>query len=55
MSELRAVIAQRTALVVIDLQNDFLDAKGAYARGGDSNPPALLLRPAPAITDETLT
>ena len=32
-----------TALVVIDLQNDFLDAKGAYARGGDSNPPALLL------------
>ena len=32
-----------TALVVIDLQNDFLDPKGAYARGGDSNPPALLL------------
>lgn len=32
-----------TALVVIDLQNDFLDARGAYARGGDSNPPALLL------------
>ena len=32
-----------TALVVIDLQNDFLDGQGAYARGGDSNPPALLL------------
>ena len=32
-----------TALVVIDLQNDFLDARGAYARGGDTNPPALLL------------
>ncbi|MDM0081913.1 cysteine hydrolase [Variovorax sp. J31P179] len=32
-----------TALIVIDLQNDFLDARGAYARGGDSNPPALLL------------
>ena len=31
------------ALVIIDLQNDFLDPKGAYARGGDSNPPALLL------------
>ncbi len=31
------------ALVIIDLQNDFLDAKGAYARGGDTNPPALLL------------
>jgi ureidoacrylate peracid hydrolase len=35
--------ATGTALVVIDLQNDFLDARGAYARGGDSNPPALLL------------
>ena len=35
--------ASKTALVVIDLQNDFLDPKGAYARGGDSNPPALLL------------
>jgi ureidoacrylate peracid hydrolase len=35
--------AAKTALVIIDLQNDFLDAKGAYARGGDANPPALLL------------
>ncbi|MGO4394987.1 cysteine hydrolase family protein [Variovorax sp. M-6] len=35
--------ASKTVLVVIDLQNDFLDPKGAYARGGDSNPPALLL------------
>jgi ureidoacrylate peracid hydrolase len=33
----------KTALVIIDLQNDFLDPQGAYARGGDSNPPALLL------------
>ena len=33
----------KTALVIIDLQNDFLDPKGAYARGGDNNPPALLL------------
>ena len=32
-----------TALVVIDLQNDFLHPDGAYARGGDTNPPALLL------------
>jgi len=31
---------RRTALVVVDLQNDFLDAKGAYARGGDTNPMA---------------
>jgi nicotinamidase-related amidase len=35
--------ARRTALVIIDLQNDFLHADGAYARGGDTNPPALLL------------
>lgn len=30
-----------TALVIIDLQNDFLDPQGAYARGGASNPTAL--------------
>ncbi|MDM0033376.1 isochorismatase family cysteine hydrolase [Variovorax sp. J22P271] len=38
-----AIRGTTTALVVVDLQNDFLDARGAYARGGDSNPPALLL------------
>lgn len=43
MSEGQSIVAARTALVVIDLQNDFLDARGAYARGGDTNPPALLL------------
>ena len=43
MSEATKPIAAKTALVVIDLQNDFLDANGAYARGGDTNPPALLL------------
>jgi nicotinamidase-related amidase len=43
MSETTKSIAAKTALVVIDLQNDFLDANGAYARGGDTNPPALLL------------
>jgi len=43
MSESSKPIASKTALVIIDLQNDFLDAKGAYARGGDTNPPALLL------------
>jgi len=43
MSETKRPIAARTALVVIDLQNDFLDPRGAYARGGDTNPPALLL------------
>jgi nicotinamidase-related amidase len=35
--------ASKTALLIIDLQNDFLDPRGAYARGGDTNPPALLL------------
>lgn len=28
----------KTALLIIDLQNDFLDPQGAYARGGDANP-----------------
>ena len=43
MSAGAPIAGATTALVVIDLQNDFLDPKGAYARGGDSNPPALLL------------
>jgi nicotinamidase-related amidase len=28
----------KTALIVVDLQNDFLDPQGAYARGGCANP-----------------
>ncbi len=43
MSTNASVAGAKTALVIIDLQNDFLDPKGAYARGGDTNPPALLL------------
>ncbi|ADU35044.1 cysteine hydrolase family protein [Variovorax paradoxus] len=43
MSEATKPVAAKTALVIIDLQNDFLDANGAYARGGDTNPLALLL------------
>ncbi|CAN5694664.1 hydrolase [soil metagenome] len=43
MSGGTALVAPKTALVIIDLQNDFLDASGAYALGGDTNPPALLL------------
>ena len=43
MNDAAAIRGATTALIVIDLQNDFLDARGAYARGGDSNPPALLL------------
>ena len=27
-----------SALLIVDLQNDFLHPKGAYARGGASNP-----------------
>jgi ureidoacrylate peracid hydrolase len=30
-----------TALLIVDLQNDFLASDGAYARGGASNPSAL--------------
>ena len=40
MSTDARIAAAKTALVVIDLQNDFLDPQGAYARGGDSNPAA---------------
>ncbi|VTU21669.1 Peroxyureidoacrylate/ureidoacrylate amidohydrolase RutB [Variovorax sp. PBS-H4] len=34
------IAGAKTALVIVDLQNDFLNPKGAYARGGDSNPAA---------------
>lgn len=36
---------RRVALVVIDLQNDFLAPDGAYARGGAVSPAALALPP----------
>ncbi|GAA4349746.1 hypothetical protein GCM10023165_36790 [Variovorax defluvii] len=36
---------RKTALIIIDLQNDFLDPKGAYARGGAANPAAAPLPP----------
>lgn len=32
-----------TALIIVDLQNDFLHPDGAYARGGDTNPEAVAL------------
>jgi nicotinamidase-related amidase len=38
-----SIQAPKTALVIIDLQNDFLDPQGAYARGGDANPAAMPL------------
>ena len=43
MSAGAKILPAKTALVVVDLQNDFLHPNGAYARGGDANPPALLL------------
>ncbi|WP_028604308.1 cysteine hydrolase family protein [Ottowia thiooxydans] len=43
MSKEKTIVPARTALVIIDLQNDFLHPQGTYTRGGDSNPPALLL------------
>ena len=33
----------KTALIIVDLQNDFLDSRGAYARGGATSAQALLL------------
>ena len=43
MSSGAALVTTKTALVIIDLQNDFLDPRGAYARGGDTNPAAAAL------------
>ncbi|RZL87355.1 MAG: cysteine hydrolase [Variovorax sp.] len=43
MNDRTKVSGPKAALVIIDLQNDFLDPKGAYARGGDTNPGAMLL------------
>ena len=43
MSHDKTIAPTRTALIIVDLQNDFLHPNGAYARGGDTNPPALLL------------
>lgn len=38
-----ATAASRTALLIVDLQNDFLAPDGAYARGGAVSPAALEL------------
>ena len=54
MSDKAQTTGPKTALLVIDLQNDFLHPDGAYARGGDSNPPALVLPPRVAAVARTL-
>jgi len=54
MSDKARTSGPKTALVIIDLQNDFLHPDGAYARGGDSNPLAHLLPPRVAAVARTL-
>ena len=49
-----ALAAKTTALVVVDLQNDFLAAGGAYARGGATSAEALLLPSRVARVAQTL-
>lgn len=44
----------RMALLVIDLQNDFLACEGAYARGGVTNPEALAMVPRVATVAEAV-
>lgn len=40
---MKPIVASNTALVIVDLQNDFLAPAGAYARGGANNPAASAL------------
>ncbi|MGR3503993.1 cysteine hydrolase [Pseudaestuariivita sp.] len=40
---LAALRPERTALLIVDLQNDFLDAEGAYGRAGQSSEAILAL------------
>ena len=35
--DLKSIDASRTALLIVDLQNDFLHPEGAYARGGQTS------------------
>lgn len=44
MADISVPIA-RTALLIVDLQNDFLHSEGAYARGGQSNADIAALPP----------
>ena len=54
MSDEKSIVGARTALLIVDLQNDFLDPRGAYARGGDSNPAALPLPERAAVAARAL-
>lgn len=53
----RSIVAKSTGLLIIDLQNDFLHADGAYARGGQTSPditalPERVLPVAKALRDK---
>ncbi len=54
MSETTAFDPRQTALVIIDLQNDFLAPDGAYARGGAVSAAALALPPRVAAVAKVL-
>jgi ureidoacrylate peracid hydrolase len=54
MSEAAALEPRHTALVIIDLQNDFLAVDGAYARGGAVCATAIALPPRVAAVAQTL-
>ena len=43
MTQPSKTLAARTALIIVDLQNDFLSPQGAYARGNTVSAEALLL------------
>ena len=43
MTQPSKIAAARTALIIVDLQNDFLSPQGAYARGNTVSAEALLL------------
>jgi ureidoacrylate peracid hydrolase len=43
MNQHSKIAATRTALIIVDLQNDFLSSQGAYARGNTVSAEALLL------------
>ncbi|MEO8013743.1 MAG: isochorismatase family cysteine hydrolase [Polaromonas sp.] len=54
MSAVAAFDPRHTALVIIDLQNDFLAADGAYARGGAVSAAAQALPPRVAVVAQAL-
>ena len=54
MTQHSSIAAARTALIIVDLQNDFLSPQGAYARGKTVSADALLLPARVAPVAQTL-